>query len=86
MSTDSSGLSSPATPATVDERAGHLSPLHYEVEENFTLPEEDPILKLTTGVVKTVKELSDKVHKSKPNDYVDLVKVRRLLSETLLIC
>lgn len=40
------------------------------------LPEEDEILKLTTGVVKSVKELSDKVHKLKPSDYVELVKVR----------
>ncbi len=39
------------------------------------VPDEDEILKLTMGVVKTVKELSDKVHKSKPGDYVDLVKV-----------
>lgn len=59
----------------MDER-GHISP-HYEVEEGFTPPEEDDILKLTTGVVKTVKELSDRVHKSKPNDYIDLVKVCR---------
>ena len=45
--------------------------------DNFSLPEDDNVLKQTTGVVKTVKELSDKIHKCKPNDYVDLVKVRR---------
>lgn len=64
-----------SSPAVLEER-GYLSPPHYEVEESFKLPEGDDILKLTTGVVKTVKELSDRVHKSKPNDYVDLVKVR----------
>ena len=45
--------------------------------DSFAVPDEDDILKMTMGVVKTVKELSDKVHKSKPNDYVELVKVRR---------
>ena len=47
-----------------------------EEEGGFTVPDEDETLKLTMGVVKTVKELSDKVHKSKPADYVELVKVR----------
>ena len=46
-------------------------------EGSFVVPDEDEILKLTMAVVKTVKELSDKVHKSKPNDYVEFVKVRR---------
>ena len=78
MSTGSSGMSSPAT--MPEER--HLSPAHYDVDESFVdesfaIPEEDPILKLTMGVVKTIKDLSDKVHKSKPNDYVDLVKVSK---------
>ena len=49
---------------------------HYESEETLFPPSgDDEILKLTMGVVKSVKELSDKVHKSKPNDYIDLVKV-----------
>ena len=47
------------------------------VEKDFTIPDEDDTLKLTTGVVKSIKELSDKVHKLKPSDYVDLVKVCR---------
>ena len=47
-------------------------------EESFVVTQEDDILKNTTEVVKAIKELSDKVHKSKPNDYIELVKVRLL--------
>lgn len=61
-----------SSPALLDETV--RSPSHNE--DNFAVPDEDEILKMTMGVVKTVKELSDKVHKSKPNDYVELVKVR----------
>ncbi len=43
--------------------------------DGFVVPEEDDVLKYATGVVKSVKELSDKVHKCKASDYVDLVKV-----------
>ena len=70
----SSGMSSP--PAFEAHSSPNPSQPEEEQEEGgFTVPDEDEILKLTMGVVKTVKELSNKVHKSKPGDYVDLVKV-----------
>ena len=76
---DSSGRSSPAV--SIDEHGRHslqaaaadesgLEPAN----DSFTLPEEDDVLKYAMGVVKSVKDLSDKIHKCKPNDYVDLVK------------
>ena len=54
-------------PPPADEARG-------QEEDGFKPPEEDDVLKYATGVVKSVKELSDKVHKCKPSDYVDLVK------------
>lgn len=88
---DSSEISSPAllddNPTSSMDKRSFVSPPHYESEETlFPPPGEDETLKLTMGVVKSVKELSDKVHKSKPNDYVDFVKsvglsLRDLLSK-----
>ena len=69
---DSSGMSSPA-PLEERNQPPSTAP---QAEEPYTMPEDDDILKMTTGVVKSVKELSDRIHKSKPSDYVDLVKVR----------
>lgn len=67
---ESSGMSSPAP------LEDNIYPTNApQSEESFSVPDEDDILKMTTGVVKSVKELSDRVHKSKPSDYVDLVKV-----------
>ena len=63
-----------SSPGPLEEKV-HPGP--PQGEETFTVPDEDEILKHTMGVVKTVKELSDRVHKSKPSDYVDLVKVRK---------
>lgn len=74
-------MSSPGLP---DERSYPGNPPRPEADDNFAVPDDD-ILALTTGVVKTVKELSDRVHKSKPNDYVDLVKVRLYSGITLIV-
>ena len=54
-----------------------------QAESGFTISDEDDVLKHVTGVVKSVKELSDRVHKSKPNDYIELVKVRLFIAISL---
>lgn len=77
----SSGRSSPAVTTEEKRYNPGQSALggggEEQARESFTMPEEDDVLKQTTGVVKTVKELSDKIHKCKPGDYIDLVKVRQ---------
>ena len=44
-------------------------------EDSYVPPDDDPIVLQTTAVVKSVMELSNKVPLSRPNQYVELVKV-----------
>lgn len=57
------------------ESSGRSSPNMVEERAEETLAEDDEILQQTTAVVKSVMELSNKVPLSRPNDYVELVKV-----------
>ena len=44
-------------------------------DDDFKPKDDDSIVQQTTVVVKAVMELSNKVPLSRPNDYVELVKV-----------
>jgi len=44
-------------------------------EDPYVPPDDDPIVLQTTSVVKAIMELSNKVPLSRPNQYVELVKV-----------
>ena len=46
------------------------------VDDTSFLREDDAFVQKTTAVVKSVMELSNKVPLCRPNDYVELVKVR----------
>ena len=59
-----------------DER---ISQPAVAADDSFEVDPNDIILKQTTAVVKTVMELSNKVSISRPSEYVDLVKVRKIL-------
>ena len=63
--------------------SGGVGVVSGEEEEEEEEEEEDPIMEdlltSTTNVVKSVVELSTKLYTARPNDYVELVKVRLLL-------
>ena len=74
---ESSNRSSPVVSSDERRFSPHLQASGGGGEQApFVMHDEDDVLKQTTGVVKTVKDLSDKIHKCKPSDYIDLVKVR----------